>query len=505
MSCKLLPLVASLGALVGTQSARADVWAVVPSVAAEAVASDNMNVVSSGTAKADVSLKVTPELRMIAQGPRYRVSTALSGDVYLYLAGSSSNQFLPHSSFDSNLVAIDRWVYLDANLAADTITDNQQAASFQNSASNRTGITRQRLSPYIDHQFSPTTSIFARTDHTWVQTEAGAQLVGGATRSHVESDLVRYDVKPYPFGLRFEGSHVKSSGGISVSEAVVFDAGRVGFLYSPESSVFFGVTTGRDRGRYGGSVTSNTLRGVLLHWVPNERTLLDAAVERRFYGTGWNFRFSQHSPYMAISTSFNRQVSTYAAQLASLPAGGSIESLLNAAYSTRYTDPLERLTRVQSELANQGLPSNISGASAVNSGAAQMVQSADLAWLLMGVRHTLTTRVYRQSTVALLGPTDSPALALNDSKQVGLVVDLARRLNPQTTGTAELSYSRTDALYTNDGQYRINLGLRLGLSQKLSPKTVGTVGVRRQYSSSSVEGVADTREFAIYAGANHRF
>lgn len=502
-----LALPAVSGLWLGT--AHAEGWRVTPGVNTEAVLSSNPTLAPAGSAEPDLRLRVTPYASIDSKGGRYRLRGRLSGDAYVYMGGTGNNRFLPNSALDLNVEAVDQWIYLDANVAAETSTAVVSEASFQDGPGNRLLTYRQRVSPYLDHQITPDTSIFARADFAWVQAETGANT-GEYNRYNVESDAVRFDTKPKPFGLRLEASRAKSSGDALGSGDIVFDVARASLLWAPTSSLYLGVTGGQDQGVFAGQKVSNVLQGGLLHWVPTERTVLDLQGEKRFFGNGWSARFTHRSPYMVLGASSTRQASTYAMQLAGQSGiASSLESLLNAAYTTRYTDPAQRLTRVESELAAAGFPSGLAQPSAVDAiGSAQILDSADLSALFLGVRHRVLVRVYRQTTNYALGDIYVPGgQNLRDSRQIGWSMDLTRTLSPQTNANLEFTWSRNTLLDSGGttGTERTNAGVRLGLSHRLSPNTTGTVGVRQQYSSTTADGSSDVHEFAIYAGANHRF
>ncbi len=502
---KPVALVAAIGAT--ALPVHAEAWRINTGVSTQAVLSSNPSLAASGSEEPDLRLRFTPYADLDAQGGRYRLRGRLAGDGYLYLAGTGENQFFPNSSLDLNVEAVDQWVYLDANFAAETSSANLSEATFQDGPANRRRTYRQRISPYLDHQLTPDTSIFARSDLAWVQAQDSADT-SVYDRFRVESDTVRFDTKPKPFGLRLEGSHAKSSGDGFGSENTTFDLARASLLWAPTSSLFVGVTGGRDQGAYAGVNVKNTLRGGLLHWAPTERTMLDVLGERRFFGNGWSARFTHRSPYLVVSASTSRQATTYAMQLAGLSGGAaSLESLLNAAYMTRYSDASQRLTRVQNELASWGLPSTLAQPSVVDAaGSAQILQNAELSALFLGVRHRVLARIYRQTTTNALGQVSLPVGQLpQDTKQIGWSAELTRTLSPQTNGNLEVSWSRTSSVESGLAGERTNAGIRLGLSHRLSPKTTGTIGVRQQFSSSTIENSSDVHESAIYAGANHRF
>jgi uncharacterized protein (PEP-CTERM system associated) len=408
-----------------------------------------------------------------------------------------------------NAQVVERWLYLDTAVDADTTAANAFGVLSEGSNDlNRSVITRERLSPFLRRELSPTSLLLIRSDNSWTQT-ANSGGTGGTSQAYVQSDVLRYEALPQPLGLQFQLARLKSrSDDATAADGVfhaTFDTARLSLLYAPVPEFYVGVTGGHDSGAYGNTDVSGTLAGGLFRWQPSVRTDLYASAEKRFFGTGWNGRFTQRSPFVVVSSSLSRDASTYAAELASLSPDSSVASLLDASLSTRITDPVERQAAVDAALRQRALPQVQNGAVSIGSTRAQLVQTADLSLAFLGVRHTVLLRGFQQTTNDLRGPSDPvpSATTSSNARQRGASLTLTRRLDPHTSADFGLNYSRVIGFGPTEGNRTVNKTVRLGLSHELSARTSVVGGVRHRQLDSNV--VTTAQETAVYVGALHRF
>ncbi|MEY2872636.1 MAG: hypothetical protein RLZZ373_7, partial [Pseudomonadota bacterium] len=250
---------------------------------------------------------------------------------------------------------------------------------------------------------------------------------------------------------------------------------------------------------------SETLRGVSMRWAPSERTVFDALVEKRFFGTGWTVNFTHRSPFMAVSTGLVRQATTYAARLGVLQAGGDVATLVDSILQTRIQDPALRQIAVQDLIAKRGLPNTLTGPVDLFSRTVQLQQGANVTMALIGVRHTVTLRIFQTRTEDLRGPTENSVIGLaSDATQRGATLGLSRRLTPDMSADLTFTHTKTDGLGPNVALHSSNSVVRLGATHSLSPRTTLSGAVRHQTGSSTLIGVKAT-ESAISVGMLHRF
>jgi len=197
-----------------------------------------------------------------------------------------------------------------------------------------------------------------------------------------------------------------------------------------------------------------------------------------------------------------RRSTTYAAQVAALPAGGDVAQLLDSLLSTRITNPVERATAVQQLIAQRGLPATLASALDLFSPSAQLLNSASLSAALLGVRHTITLRGFYDRTEDLIG-VNPPPLFSSNARQYGASLGMTRRLQPDATADFSLTRSRVVGFGTNAGVVTNNLSVRFGASRQLSLRTTVSAALRRQWVDSTA--VTNANQTALSFGLLHRF
>lgn len=512
-SGRLHPVARSVAALCFGLSAAwpalADAWRVETNAQANAVASNNVGMANSENAQSDVVLTVTPQMQVTGLGAGYRLEGDLGFDGITYLARTRADHIYPRARLGLNAQLVDRLFYVDTALDADTAAQNPFGVLSEGTTGlNRATITRERISPYIRRELGSNALLLLRSDNSWTQTANVRGTAGGTRRSEVHSHVLRYEMLPRPLGLQFQVTRLDSrtNDPIAANDGeATFDTARLSLLYAPITDLYVGVTGGRDRGAFGNTDTSGTLSGVLLRWLPTPRTDLYASAEKRFFGTGWNGRFTHRSPFMVVSGTVDRDASTYASELASISADSSVASLLDAGLTSRISDPQERQQAVNDAIRQRGLPRALSGAVNMTSLFARLIQRADVSVALLGTRHTMVTRVFQQTTTDLLDPNDTVTdVTSANARQRGLSFTLSRRLTPDTTADASYTYTRVAGFGITEGLRTVNKSLRLGVSHNLSPRSTVAGGVRyRQFDST--RGVLSAQETAVFVGALHRF
>ena len=331
-------------------SAQAQAWRVVPAVKATATMSSNVGMQAADAASMDTVLTVTPQVQLLGTGPDYRLTGTLAADMVQYLGRSRADRILPRGQVVLNSRLVDRLLFVDAELGADTTSSTpfdllSDGATFYNVGTT----TRERISPYLDRELSPSSRITARSDLVWTQgrgTAAAAALTNSAD-ALVQTHTARYDLRPEPAGLRGEVNYQNTNYSDSAAGGLTLQTARLSALYAPDPTLTLGLTGGRDAARYTTNNVSETLRGASLRWAPTERTLFEALLEKRFFGNGWTVNFTHRSPFKAVSAGLVRQATTYAARLGVLQAGGDVATLVDSILQTRIQDAALRQIAVQ--------------------------------------------------------------------------------------------------------------------------------------------------------------
>jgi uncharacterized protein (PEP-CTERM system associated) len=496
-----------LAGLVWQGTAQAEAWRIAPAVKATATTSSNAGMQAAGTM--DTVVTITPQMQLLGTGPDYRLTGTLAADMVQYLGRSRADRILPRGQVVLNGRVVDRLLFVDAELGADTTSSTpfdllSDGATFYNVGTT----TRERFSPYIDRELSPSSRLTARTDHVLTQgrgTSTSANNANANADAYVQTHSARYDLRPEPAGLRGEWNYQNTRYNDSTAGGLTLQTARLSALYAPDPTLTLGLTGGRDAASYTTNNVSETLRGVSVRWAPSERTVFDALLEKRFFGNGWTVNFTHRSPFMAVSTGLVRQATTYAARLGVLQAGGDVATLVDSILQTRIQDPALRQIAVQDLIAKRGLPNTLAGPVDLFSRTVQLQQGANVTLALIGVRHTVTLRVFQTRTEDLRGPTEDSVIGLaSDATQRGATLSLSRRLTPDTSVDLTFTHTKTDGLGPNLALHASNSIVRLGATHSLSPRTTLSGAVRHQTGSSTLIG-ANATESAVSVGMLHRF
>lgn len=484
----------------GAQAQKADLK---PAVQIKSITTSNVAFTTADLAQSDTVLIGTPRLDAVLTHPDYRLNANLSADLVTYVGHSRADRVLPQARADLNARLVDRWFYLDSSLSAGSTAFNPFGVLDVDSATvfNRAKLYQERISPYLDHQLAPDERVQARTDHTWTQNTSGTAN-SGAIHSALNAQVLRYDLRPTPLGLSADAVRTASSYGGSATGDVTFETARVSPTYALTPTLEVFASAGRDLARYGSTRRSETLTGGGLHWTPSARDVLDARVEQRFFGTGWAVNATHRSPFMVLNANLVRQATTYSARIAALPAGADVATLLDALLTTRIPNPVDRATAVQQLIAQQGLPTTLASATDLFSPTAQLQRAANVSMALLGVRHTVTMRLFYDRAEDLLG-NDPPPLLSGNLRQYGFTVNGNRRLQPDLAADLGYTRSRVVGFGPNDGLSTTNRSVRFGLTHQLSLRTSVSAALRRLLVDSSA--VADANQTALSFGLLHRF
>ena len=476
--------------------AQAQAWRIEPAVKSTAVLTDNVGFAATNP-RSDTVLVLTPSLRLLGRGPRYEVTGSLAADGLVYLGRSLADRVFPQASIGLRTQVVDRLLFLDGDVSAQsTASDAFGPVGDGPTILNRSTVARARVSPRLERELTPFSRVSLRSDHAWSR-GLGSDQTETKNDAYVQSQAGLYELRPLPAGMRLSFDREATTYRQQPGSELEFRTARATALYTFDQEAIWGLTIGRDEGYYTTNVVRQTLRGGSLRWTPSERTSLDATVERRFFGNGWNVTLNHRSPFGAVSGNLTRTVSTYASRLGILAAGSDVAGLIDAMLTTRIPDAALRAVAVQDLIAKRGLPDTLSSALEIFSGTAQVTQGGSLTLAWMGTRHVVTMRVFAERSRDLQGP-DDVLLVSGDSEQRGASVGLSRRLTPDMTADAGYTYARVKGRGVNEGRDTVNATWRVGLTESLSPRTSVTASLRYQtVDASTPEGTAiDGSRFA---------
>jgi uncharacterized protein (PEP-CTERM system associated) len=487
--------------------AGAQTWRVEPSITATTTATNNSGFGSATDLGGDVLLEVTPRVAATGRGAMYTVNGTLQADSISYARNTIPNQFIPRASLSANATAIDRWLYLDAGAELEQFTGNPFSAATSGSLPEQRRRARQyRLSPYIDHAFTPSISLLYRNENAWSRVTRTDAATAQRSESELHGHSLVFTQRPLPFGYALEAKQETVDFVGSESSRVELESARAVLSYAVDPTLILGAVMGAERNTIASSTSRETIRGLRVRWRPSERTDLDASAERRFFNNGWNLAWSHRSPFVATNLDLSRQIASRPTSIVLSNTGGDLRRLLDAAYTTRFPNPVERAAVVDTALATFGASAGTTGPIAVFSDYAQLERRAALAVAFLSPLSVMTVRLFASEAIQLQRP-DAPALPLPpinaDNSQIGGSLALARRLTTTFTLDASLSGVKIEGRGTTLGQSTTTKAASLSGNQQVTPTTRLVGGARRQLSSSNV--VLSARETAAFIGIEHRF
>jgi uncharacterized protein (PEP-CTERM system associated) len=478
-----------------------------PSLEANVVVTDNSRIGTSTSPAKDAIIGLTPGLKVTHRGARLRVDGDVSLRLLDYVKDTLDDSAFVRGKLAVSADVIEQWLHVDTSVSADQTSSDpfslQQGATV---TSEELTTRRYRLSPYVERQLSSSLSFLARSDNLWTRLSGNSAVGLNRTDSRVQQNVVRIERRPIPLGMSLELSTQRSKYPDDTEAALDLDALRAAATYAPVPEIVMGLSAGRERSRFALSNSTDSVYGGSLLWRPTERSDLAGKVEHRFFGWGGSAEIRHRSPFLALSMRMERGPIAQPSSLLLAPANGDVATLLDAAFTTRYPNPVERDLIVKNLIASQGLPAVLSGPVDVFPDYVQLREVASISASFLGRLTTVTVSLYGGKSTQLLREdapyVPSPATD-SDNRQYGITLDVNRRISAVTSLTAQMSKSRIDGLGSREAATSKESLLSLGVNYSVSPRTTLAAGVRRRLFSSTV--IPSSQESAVFFGSNHRF
>jgi uncharacterized protein (PEP-CTERM system associated) len=366
---------------------------------------------------------------------------------------------------------------------------------------------RYRLGPAIEHDFTSSLSLQARSDNLWTRRASATAGTVLDRDSRVEQSLVRLDQRPAPLGGWLEVSRERTHYVANSVSGLDLDAMRAALVYGPSSELQFGLLLGNERSHLSQERNSNNIYGINLDWRPTERNHAQLKLEHRFFGTGGTAEWSHRSPFGAVVVHLGRTPAAQPSSILVAPADGDLAKLLDAIYTTRVPDATERGAKVRDIIATLGLTPVVAGPVEVFSDYVQLQQAASINASFIGRLTTVSIGVFSLKSTVLRREGSAETLlnldARSDTDQLGGSIEVNRRITPSTSINVGIQASRIKGLGARVNDRSTEKAGSLGINHTLSPRTSLFGGVRRRVLASNVAVPID--ETALFLGARHRF
>lgn len=477
-----------------------------PSVTIEGTltATDNGALAAPGLERRDLIVSVRPKVAFSRRSAGLAFDVEAAATFLGYANGSQDGGVLPELRGSLRATVAERLLYVDAAAQVRQVEED----AFGTRADGTSGTNRRtegtyRLSPYIERELSPSSSLLVRHDATLTTNGAGegARLVTNRSVARVER-------KPVPVGVALELSRFDSESTGSTQSRITIDTARVRASLDIGEQVVLGVVAGADRTRLLLGDYADSIYGVSAQWNPGPRTEVSASVEQRFFGQGGELKLRHRTPFMSFSLGVSRQPVLSSESLGVVGQGGDIRTFLDGILTTRYPDPAVRSDLVNNLVASRGVDTRLSGAIDVVAQYPQLQTSANAAVVFMGRRDTASVSLYWQTLRQIThdgDPLSFAVTAASDSRQSGGSVQFNRQLTPQLSAEAVVRWSKIVGLAARAQDQSSERSYRLSVQQNLSPRTGLSAGVQYNHFLTTAAGQHPYDATLLLVGMSHRF
>jgi uncharacterized protein (PEP-CTERM system associated) len=243
-------------------------------------------------------------------------------------------------------------------------------------------------------------------------------------------------------------------------------------------------------------------------WRPGPRTTADLEYESRYFGPSRLARFNHRGRLTAWNLTYSRTASNLQEELLRLPPGNTA-ALVDAIFTARTPDPVERAAAVQQFLQATGTPAFLTNSLAFYTQQIFVREGIEASLAILGVRNSIAFTAF-QAESTRLSSSDTTAvvpdalLLANRINQRGFGVRADHRLTPFTTigANATRTFSRQEEPAGLDTR---NDTFALTLNHTVSPKTTTFAGVSATRFDSDDASLANQDANSVFVGLTHRF
>lgn len=479
--------------------ARAETWTFEPWITVEETLTNNVKLDPNGMRRADLVSQLAPGFRVAETGSHTKLIGVVSLPTLVYARTSENTRVNPQVNLLGNWEIFDRLFYVESS-----VNVNQQyltpfgarSESLANATDNRYTSQTYRVSPYFkgsDRQYS----YELRDNNIW--TKGSSSVVVDSYTNDLVGTVSR---APQPLGWGIDIGRTNTKFKDQAPQLLELARGRALYEFDPQLQLSLAV--GAEHNDLLLESKNDIIYGGGIHWQPTERANIEANWEHRFFGSSYNVSIENRRPLSLLRLVATRNINTYPQQLAALPGGVDVASVLDQLFLSRFPDPVARQNAVNQLIANRGLPTSLS--SAVNLYTQQVTLQE---WLtatagILGARNSILFTAYRLRQEAISGSGNDvpdPLGIFTNNTQTGGNVVWTHGLTSIMTLTTSLEASRTVSL--TDSNVTKQGAARAGITTVVAPFTSVYGGVRYQIQRSNATG--DLNEMAVFVGVNHRF
>jgi uncharacterized protein (PEP-CTERM system associated) len=478
-------------------------WTLHPFISAEETYTDNVRLAGKGLERSDFVTQLRPGLSITGLTSRARLDATYSPqliyreregtkDVFHYLNAKGSVEFVPHLFFIDGFASITQQ---NVSLLG------PQAQSNINNTGNRTSVKTYGLSPYMRREFGADAIGEFRLTHTVVDYSGENLLSSDSNR--LDARLVSGPAyKLLRWNVAFNKERISFGGSGQTMDFTTVSAGARR-LITPTVGVLANV--GYDDNKYTtiGPTPGGPFWEAGPEWNPTPRTHLTATVGHRYFGPTKSFDFKHRTRLTTWGLTYREEITTARSQ-ALVPTAADTSVVLDTLLQSSIPDPAARHTAVETFVTQNDIPSTLTVPLNYITFVPFLQKRLNGVFGMQGVRNTVFANVFTQTrdVVGVAQPGADPSLGLT-TKQSGGSLAWVHRFAPQLSSSASASYTRSEfPVLARQDNLTI---LRLALTRDFTPRSSGTVSVRRLHNGSNQGGAASYTENAISVLLNLRF
>jgi uncharacterized protein (PEP-CTERM system associated) len=204
---------------------------------------------------------------------------------------------------------------------------------------------------------------------------------------------------------------------------------------------------------------------------------------------------------MAFNVVSSRLISNTPQQFLTFPGLSNLVSLLDAAFTTRIPDPIERQRAIIGFLSQTQLPAELLTPTFIYSQNFTIQETNSASVVYYGQRNSLGFTVFSTITEGTAG-ISSQIPVTSKIRQQGAALSFNHQMTPVTGLTATANRTNSENLFATS-QQTTQTQLLLQFNRRLGMRTDGTLGARYQWVNSTYTN--DATEAAMFFSLNHRF
>jgi len=489
---------AAFGALFVAAPANAQRYSLETGISTSGTLSSNPDLAPDGQENAGFRLDISPNFLLASRGGRLSASGfgALGMTIDLRQDGGNDVSFRPSGNVNASWEAVDNFFFVDARASVYSTLDNPfQATTDPLSPSNTSTSYQVGLTPYIRGRLFSQLDYEVRSDNSWTDSPNWSGQYSATNTATISR-------APQPLGFEFSYQQQLLQSNVEGQGLLDTQTARFSLRYAATSNLAIGARLGAERYNY--TLTANDWQrfyGAEASWRPNERTTLEGYWEDRLFGNSWQASFTYRRPRMAFNIVSSRLLSNTPQQFATFPGLSNLISLLDAAFTTRIPDPIERQRAIVNFLSQTQLPAELLAPTFIYSQTFTIQEINNASVVFYGPRNSLGFTVFSTITENTAG--NSPEIPITQkTRERGTQVSFNHQMTPITSLTATAILRNTASLLATS-QETTQTQFWLQFSRRLGPRTDGSVGARYQWITSTVTN--DATEAAIFFTLNHRF